>query len=494
MAPWRTGPVAALLLLGACTVGPDYRPPAVDVPARYGGSLSGQASNADFGQWWTAFGDPVLDALIERAKSGNLDVRQAAARVEEARAQERVVRARSGPSVNASAQAGYTRLSENALPAGLANLGGGQAGGNSPIGLPGEDFATFQAGFDASWEIDLFGSQQRADEAAAARTEAAEWSRRDAEVTLAAEVARTYQQFRALQRRIALADETLASKREALEFIKARTAHGLVTTVDQRRQQQDIEKLAAQREDLLAQTDAAIHALGTLLGLAPTALDVELSQPAANMPAMIAIPAGLPSDLLRRRPDIRAAERRLAAATVDIGVATADLYPSLSLTGALQLVSRSLATLLESGSLFANAAGRLSAPLIGGGKRETVALRQTQANEALIAYEAAIVGALRDVEDALTRLDADRRKIAELRDSAAAAHDAADTAQVRQRHGLVPMTEVLEAHQSWLADRDALVQAEAAGAQDEIALYKALGGGWDERRVNEEEPAHGRGS
>ena len=494
MALWRTGPVAALLMLGACTVGPDYRPPAVAVPARYGGSPSVQASTADLQQWWTAFDDPVLNALIERAKSGNLDVRQAAARVEEARAQERVVRARGGPSLNASAQAGYTRLSENALPAGLANLGGGQAGGGSPIGLPGEDFATFQVGFDASWEIDLFGGQRRADEAAAARTEAAEWSQRDAEVTLAAEVARTYLQFRALQRRIALADATLASKREALEFVKVRTAHGLVTTVDERRQQQDIEHLAAQREDLLAETNARVHALGTLLGLAPTALDVELSQPGAPGPAIVDVPAGLPSELLRRRPDIRAAERRLAAATADVGVATADLYPKLSLTGALQLVSRSLATLLESDSLFANAAGRLSAPLVGGGKRETVALRQTQANEALIAYEAAIVGALRDVEDALTRLDADRRRIAELRDSAAAAQDAADTAQVRQRHGLVPMTEVLEAHQSWLADRDALAQAEAAAAQDEIALYKALGGGWDERRVNEEEPAHGRGS
>jgi outer membrane protein TolC len=198
--------------------------------------------------------------------------------------------------------------------------------------------------------------------------------------------------------------------------------------------------------------------------------------------------------LLRRRPDIRAAERRLAAATADIGVATADLYPKLSLTGALQLVSRSLATLLESDSLFANGAGRLSLPLIGGGKRQTVALRRTQANKALIAYEAVIIGALRDVEDALTRLQADRRKVAELGASVAAAEDAADTAQVRQRHGLVPMTGVPEARQSWLADRDALAQAEAAAAQDEVALYKALGGGWDERRVNPEEQASGRGS
>jgi NodT family efflux transporter outer membrane factor (OMF) lipoprotein len=483
-----------LLLLGACTVGPNYRPPAVAVPAAYGASPSTAARNADLGQWWTAFGDPALNGLIERAQSGNLDVRQAAARVEEARAQQRVVRARGGPSLNAGAQAGYTRLSKNALPAGLANLGGGgSSAGASPIGLPGEDFATFQTGFDASWEIDLFGGQRRANEAAAARTDAAVWSQRDAEVTLAAEVARTYEQFRALQRRIALADQTLAAKREALSFIRVRTAHGLVNTVDERRQQQDIEQAAAQREDLLAQADADIHALGTLLGLAPTSVGVDLSGGAAA-PPLIDVPAGLPSELLRRRPDIRAAERRLAAATADIGVATADLYPKLSLTGALQLVSRSLATLLESDSLFANGAGRLSLPLIGGGKRQTVALRRTQANEALIAYEAAIIGALRDVEDALTRLQADRRKVTDLRASVAAAQDAADTARVRQRNGLTPMTEVLQANQTWLAGRDALAQAEAAAVQDEVALYKALGGGWDERRVNEEEPVSGRSS
>jgi outer membrane protein TolC len=237
-----------------------------------------------------------------------------------------------------------------------------------------------------------------------------------------------------------------------------------------------------------------MHALGTLLGLPPAALQEELAGSPGPVAGTMAIPPGLPSDLLRRRPDIRAAERRLAAATADIGVATADLYPKFSLTGALQLVSRSLATLLESDSLVANGAGRLSVPLLGGSKRETVALREAQAQEALLAYQAAVLGALREVEDALTRLAADRRKVGELRASAAAAEDAADTARVRQRNGLVPMAEVLQARRTWLADRDALAQAEAAAAQDEVALYKALGGGWDERRVEDEEQASGRGS
>jgi NodT family efflux transporter outer membrane factor (OMF) lipoprotein len=494
MVPSRLRPLAALLLLGGCTVGPDYRPPVVAVPASYAGDHDASRTASDISRWWAAFGDPVLDDLIVRAQTGNLDVRQAAARVSEARAQERVVRARGGPSVNASAQAGYTRLSENSLPAGLANLGGGgQPGGGGGIGLPGESFATFQTGFDASWELDLFGGQRRANEAAGARTEAAEWSARDAEVMLAAEVARTYQQYRALQHRIALADQTLAAQREQFDFARVRAKNGLVTTLDERRLQRDVEKASALREDLLADADVHVHALGTLLGLAPAALAQELASPPATS-ATIAIPPGLPSELLRRRPDIRAAERRLAAATADIGVATADLYPKLSLTGALQLASRSLATLLEADSLFANGAGRLSLPLIGGGKRETVALRKAQADEALLAYQAVVLGALREVEDALTRLDADRRKVEQLRASVAAAQDAADTARVRQRNGLIQMADVLQAHQAWLADRDALAQTEAAAAQDEVALYKALGGGWDERRVNEEEQASGRGS
>jgi NodT family efflux transporter outer membrane factor (OMF) lipoprotein len=311
---------------------------------------------------------------------------------------------------------------------------------------------------------------------------------------LAAEVARTYQQYRALQRRIALSDQTLASQRDQLDFIKVRTRNGLVTTLDERGQQRKIEQTSAQREELLAEADAHVHALGTLLGLAPAALTEELASRSVVTPAIIDIPPGLPSELLQRRPDIRAAERHLAAATADIGAATADLFPKLSLTGALDLVSRSLATLLESGSIVATGAGRLALPLIGGGGRQTVALRKAQANEALLAYQSAVLVALRDVEDALTRLDADRRKVEELRASVAAAQDAADTAQVRQRNGLVPMADVLQARQAWLADRDALAQAEAAAAQDEVALYKALGGGWDERRIDEEERASGRGS
>lgn len=493
----RTGSVAAVLLLGGCTVGPNYQPPKVPVPASYTTAHADGPAMTD--RWWAAFADPVLDDLIARAQSGNLDVRQAASRVMQARAQEQSTRARGIPTVNASAQGGYSKLSENSLPAALANLGTlnpGSPSTGSGLGFPGESFATFQLGFDASWELDLFGGRRRANEAARARTEAAVWSQRDAEVMLAAEVANTYQQYRALQRRIAIADETMASERELLDFIRVRAAKGLVTTLDERRQQQNVDQLTAQRADMAAEADARVHALGTLLGLAPTALAEELAKPPMATPATIDVPPGLPSELLKRRPDIRAAERRLAAATADIGVATADLYPKFSLTGALQLASRSLSTLIESDGILANGSGRLSLPLLGSGaSRATVHLRGAQADEALLAYQSDVLTALRDVEDALTRLDADRRRTDRLSASADAARDAADTTRVRYRHGLIAFTDVLETQQAWLSARDALVQAQAAAAQDVVALYKALGGGWDERRAQTEgEGVDGRGS
>ena len=493
----RTGaaPLTILMLLGACTAGPSYAPPKMAVPPSYGSAQPKAVSDAPLETWWTAFGDPVLDSLMTRALAGNLDVQQAAARVRQARAQELATRRAGGPQANISAQGGYTRLSENSLPSALADLGGADSGqsGGSGLGFPGEGFSTFQTGFDASWEIDLFGGRRRANEAARARSEAAVWSQRDAEVMLAAEVARSYQQYRALQRRIAIADETLAAERELLDFVTVRTAKGLVTTLDERRQQQDVAAVAAQCADLAAQAEARLHGLATLLGLAPTALSAELTAVPSAAPTTIAIPAGLPSDLLQRRPDIRAAERRLAAATADIGVATADLYPRFSLTGALQLASRSLSSLLESDSILANGAGRLSMPLLGrGAKRAAVQLREAQADEALLAYQADVLTALRDVEDALTRLDADRQRVGHLRASAQAADDAADTAAVRYRNGLTSYLDVLEARQSLLSARDALAQGEAATAQDEVALYKTLGGGWDERRIETgEDVPHG---
>jgi multidrug efflux system outer membrane protein len=470
-------------LLGGCVVGPDYQPPAVSVPAAYSDGASVAAAGS--APWWTGYGDPVLNDLMARALAQNLDVAQAAARVSQSREQENITRGQGGPTVNATAQASRMRLSENSISGSLSGLGAsggssGSGGSTSALGLPGDSFSTFQAGFDASWELDLFGGQKRAIEAGRAGTQGAEWSQRDAQVMLAAEVSRSYLQYRADQRRIDLLDESIAAQRDLLQVVRARTGAGLVNDLDERRQQRDLQQLLAQREDLAAQATAQRHGLALLLGQEPNGLASQLTDGAA--PASdVEVPAGLPSDLLKRRPDVRAAERQLAAATADIGAAQADLYPKISLTGAAQLVSQSLSTLLESDSLQGNVGGGLSLPIFDRGVRKaTVRLREAQAQDAVIAYRKTVLTALRDVEDALSRLAADRVRVERLTESSALARDADETAQVRYRNGLTTFIDVIEARSTAISARDALVQAQAAVLLDIAALHKALGGGWDD--------------
>lgn len=477
---------SGLALLGGCVVGPAYRAPEPRPPAAFGEPADRGPPAAELGAWWTAFHDPVLDDLVARALAANPDVRIAGARIRQARAEARIASAGRLPEVTASAQAAHNRLSENSIPGGLVALGS-QAPGPSPasvLGIPGLAFETYQAGFDASWELDLFGGQRRAVEAASARSVEAVWTARDVEVSVAAEVANSYLQHRALQRRIAITESTLAAERDLLDLVRTRARNGLVTSLDERRQEREIEQIAANREELIAQREGRLHALAVLLGEPPMALAQRLAAAAPTPAAPPQVPAGLPSELLLRRPDVRAAERRLAAAVADQGVAVADLYPRISLTGAAQLVSTSLASLLERDSRQFSIAAAATLPLFDGGRRRGVAhLREAQAQEALAAYDAQVLTALKDVEDALSRLDADRRRLVQLRAAEAAARDAADTTAVRYRNGLIPFLDVLEARRSWLSAQDSLAQAEAAAAQDSVALYKALGGGWDERRA-----------
>lgn len=487
MSSMRPGSVALLLMLSACTVGPDYHAPKLALPDRLGDMA---APVPDMRGWWRQFQDPVLDRLIEQALADNLDLRRAAVRVREARAQRAVAYSASGPKLNAGAQAGYSRLSQNALPDALARLGsagsGGQ-GGSGAIGLPGEDFASFQTGFDAAWELDLFGGQRRADQAADARLSAAGWNARDVQVTIAAEVAATYQDYRLLQRRLALTDQQIAARSEAQSLARVRADHGLTTAIDPRNADAAIAQLIAARAGMAAELDAGRHALATLLGLNPDALTDELADGAGESPRIVDVPAGLPSELLERRPDLRAAERQLAAATADIGVAQAELYPKFSLTGALNLASRGLSNMLSSNSIAANGAGRLSLPLIGrGGARATVALRRAQADEVLLTYQAQVLGALREVADGLTRLSAARARIAALNAAEAAAADNARTAEVQYRHGLIARARLIDAQLTLLNTQDTRLQAEGEAARDMIALYKALGGGWDDARVTDE--------
>lgn len=486
----RSGTMHALALvlpsvLAACVAGPDYSPPTVATPAAFSQAAPSGEPPA---LWWRGFNDPMLDRLIAEAVAANLDVRQAALRVEAARQQARIVGAAGQPSLSATAQASQTRLSKTTAFGSL--LGGSAAPGSGSIGAPGTSFDTFQTGFDASWEVDLFGGNRRAVEAATARTEAAVWNRRDAEVVLTAEVARAYLAYRALDRRIAITDQLRAVRAEALEFDQVRRRNGLTITLDERRAERDIAAAEALRQELIARRSAQAHALAVLLARPPLALTADLEAPndaasgEANAPRDI--PVGLPSDLLRRRPDLRAAERNLAAATADVGVAVADLYPSISLTGAVDLVSGSLRKFVSSDSLQSTMAAGLTAPLLDGGRRRaTAALRRTQAEEAGLAYQGAVLIALKDVEDALTRLSADRAREAQFRAAEAAAGDALATTQAQHRAGLVSALDLLAAQASHLSAADDLTQARAATDQDVAALYKALGGGWSQEKAGE---------
>ena len=435
-------------------------------------------SDPDLAGWWRTFGDPELDKLVNRAIAQNLDVQTAAVRIREARAREIVAGAASKPQVDAQASATRQRISENAIPV-PPGAGGGGAPGS--LGLPGSEFSTFRVGFDASWEIDLFGKTRRSVEAARARTGEAVWNRRDVQISVAAETADAYLTLRTLQQRIATAGAELARQQRFEQLVAARARGGLVTGQDLEQQRSERSTAAGALPALRAQAVAEIHALGVLTGDTPEALIAELAPPAVMPPTAPAIPAGLPSDLLRRRPDIRAAERELAASTADIGVAVADLYPRFSLTAAPALVSTALASLLEWGSRSFSIGAAVDWPLLNGGRtRGNIAVANARQEQALIAYRKSVLRALQDVEDSLSRSDGDRRQLADLDEALRTATRAEDIARTRYRGGLVTYSDVLQAQARRLKLEDQLTETRGTLARDTVALFKALGGGWPE--------------
>lgn len=471
----------AALLAGCTTVGPDYRQPQVAVPASFGDAASAApASDDELAAWWRGFGDAHLTALVDLALVQNLDVEAAAARIREARALERQAGAAAAPQFAAEGSVSRQRISENAIPA-------PPSGGDAGFGLPGQEFTTFRVGFDAAWELDLFGRNRRSVEAAMARSGAAAWDRRDVQVSIAAEVAAAYLQLRTLQVRLASARDELARQQRLERLLSARVGGGLTDGRELARQRSERSAAAAAIPALEAQADAEIHALGILVGSSPKAL-ARLAEP-AMLPVAPDIPAGLPSDLLRRRPDIRSAERALAAANADIGVAVADLYPRISLTAAPALVSTALLSLLEWGSRSFTAGAALDWPLLDGGRRRAaIDVRTARQEQALIAYRKAVLTALRDVEDALSRVEADRAQLADLADATAAAAEAERLAEVRRRGGLVTLADVLAARGHRIALEGRAAETRGALARDTVALAKALGGGWGGTAASEGAP------
>jgi NodT family efflux transporter outer membrane factor (OMF) lipoprotein len=478
-------PLAALLAT-ACTVGPNYHAPETAVPPAFTGPQPAPGAAIDPARWWAAFGDPVLDGLVTRALKDNPDIAIAASRVRQSRLQEIAAGAVGKPTVNASGNVSHVEFSKNAGFASLARLFSGGASGSGSgstggVALPGSGITTYALGFDASWELDLFGGGRRGIEAAAARADAATWSQRDAAVTLAAEVAQAYFALRLDQDQLAIGEQELARERRAQEIAAHVAQVGLSPQVDVSRQRGSLTTLEARLQPVRADAQVRLHALGILLGAQPESLLDELQRPLPALGSAPVIPAGLPSDLLRRRPDVRAAERELAAATADIGVAVADLYPKFSLTGMVQLLSASLGNLFSTDSIQANGSAGVSFPLLDWGRRKaTVGMRREDRVQAYARYQRTVLGALRDVEDALVRIDAERTRNATLRRAVDDAARVAHGVDAQYRTGLVAQDVVLTAENQTLVAREQLVASDAQLRQDSASLFKAIGGGWSE--------------
>lgn len=493
---------AALSVLAGCTVGPSYHAPAIPMPVHYGEPAVSPPAGAvapEPGAWWNQFGDDELTSLVTRALKDSPNVQVAGVRIREARLQEAIARSAGKPTVDASADANHVKFSKNAGFSSLASLfggGGGTSGGTtgattggstggssaSGIALPGSGITTYSVGFDASWELDVFGGVRRSVESARAQTDAAIWNQRDAQVMIAAEVAQDYWMLRLDQTQILVIQDEIARQTRALE-IAAHTAQvGLVPPIDVTRQRSQITSNEARIQPLRADIDQRIHAIAILLGQQPVALDQEF---VVNGPLQVApvpaVPPGLPSDLLRRRPDIRAAERNLAASTAEIGVAVADLYPRFTLTGMAQLISTALGNLFTGDSLQLTGTGAAQFPILDWGRRRsTVHLREAQRDEAYLQYRTTVLGALREVEDALAQLSAEQQRHIVLTRAVNDAAVSVHAVDAQYRTGLVAQDSLLNSQTQLLSAREQLAQSDGQLRIMTIALFKALGGGWSE--------------
>jgi outer membrane protein, multidrug efflux system len=483
------------LACAACTVGPDYRRPDTSTPPAYadtgdkdssplGQVLSAPPDEAQIAAWWTGFGDPVLNGLIARALQGNLDLQTDYARIRAAREQEAVQGAKGLP--HAGADASVARLNDNASTSPLAGLLGGAAaagGGAGAAGAPGapSHINSFAVSFDATWELDLFGGVRRGVEAAQANTAAAVWAKREGEVSLTSEVASDYLTLRALQQRVAIAQQEVARQQDTFTIIHQQAQTGFVTRLNVNQQEAQVQAVIASIPDLEAQARAQIHAIGVLLGQSPEALEPELSTPSDKaLPGVPGqLPVGLPSDLLRRRPDVREAERQLAAATAQVGVQTANLYPKFDILALAPFASNTFTGVFNANSASSIGAGVIQWPIFQGGQiRANIRNARAQQDEAYFAYRKAILGALQNVEDALSRYQADQRRIVAQQASVAAAENSELIARQQYGVGLVTFLNVLSAQQTLLTARNDLTQDQGQLATDLVSLYKALGGGW----------------
>jgi NodT family efflux transporter outer membrane factor (OMF) lipoprotein len=424
-------------------------------------------------QWWITFHDAQLTTLITQAIAANLDVRLATARVREARAMRGVVAPDSQPQINATGAYTHTRRSSNAstLPT--------VAGNALDVA---RDSDLFQLGFDARWELDVFGAVRRSVEAAEADIAVTMAEQQAVLVTLCGDVARSYLDLRGAQAQLAITHDNLTAQQDTLALSRVRWEAGLSSALDVARAEAQVATTAAQVPGLEQQMRQAIHHLSVLLGQAPGTLSADLLARAPVPPPPSVLTVGLPVDLLQRRPDMRRAERALAAATARVGVATADLYPRFSLSAMLGLQSLHLSDLPSLGSQFASVGPGVRWPLFDAGRiRANIQVHDARQEQALVRYEQAVLAALEDVENALLAYGKEQTRQHALATAVDAQRRAVALANELYTKGLADFLTVLDAQRSLLAAESQWVQSTTALSSHVVALYKALGGGWEER-------------
>lgn len=488
----RMESLAALCVLGlglvmqpGCTVGPDYRLPVTAVPEAWKGVGTAETSDASvttsqpakLADWWKHFSDPVLTSLVQQAIQSNLDLKQAIARVRQARAARGIVAGDYWPQVNANAD--YRRSGSGS--SGGTVVGSSQGGLTSVSGGGAVERDLFETGLDASWEIDIFGGVRRNVEAANADIVASVEDLRDVLVSLVAEVGNNYVSLRGIQEQIAIAKKNLKAQEHTAEITGKRYEAGFVSALDVANANAQVSTTRSQIPVLESAERATIYTISVLLGRDPTALTEMLSSQGPIPPIPPEVPVGLPSDLLRRRPDIRRAEAQIHAATARIGVATADLFPKFYLTGSFGFSSSDLATFLNWGNRLYSIGPSVTWPVFTAGKiHSNIEVQKALEEQTLLTYRSTILTALKDVETALVAYAKEQQHRNDLEDAVTNNRKAVDLATELYVAGKTDFLNVLVTQNALYATENDLAVSTSNLANDLISLYKALGGGWEE--------------
>jgi NodT family efflux transporter outer membrane factor (OMF) lipoprotein len=466
--PW----LCLTLALGACKVGPDYVEPEVPTEDAWRAAVEAEMSQEepDIEKWWESLGDSTLIDLVRRAELANLNLRIAVARVAEARALRGIAKGDLYPDLVLGGAYSYTEISENS-PIGQIIVGsGGQI-------EPTESWETQASSF---WEIDLFGRIRRRSEAATAQFEATIEDYRDVQVSLYAEVALSYVELRALQARLSYARQNVSAQRESLELTRFRFEAGLTSALDVAQAEQNLASTESSIPALESAVNAALNRLAVLLGEQPGALHDALMAEVGVIPAVPPdITTGVPADILRRRPDVRRAERQLAAQTALVGVATADLYPTFSISGFVEAVAGTFSGLFEGESVGWGIVPGFRWDLFQGGKiRNNIRAEEARTEQALFAYQQTILLALEEVENALVAYDRERARRDRLQEAVDASQRAVDLVRTQYISGLTNFQNLLDTQRSLFRQQDELADSEGRVVQNLILLNRALGGGW----------------